>query len=117
MRHRQHGRSFSRPTNERVALFRGLVTEVLRYEKIQTTLPKAKEIRPMVEKAITLGRRGDLHARRLLLGKLYGDAIVDKVMHVLGPRFATRPGGYTRITKLGRRIGDNADIAQIELVE
>ena len=117
MRHRQHGRSFSRNTGQRLALYRGLVTELLRYEKIRTTLPKAKEIRPMAEKAITLGKRGDLHARRLLFARLYGDEVVDKVMHVLGPRFAERPGGYTRITRIGKRIGDAADMAVIELVE
>src|SRR5205814_379641 len=117
MRHRQTGRSFSRPTGERKALFRGLVTELLRYEKIRTTLPKAKEIRPMAERAITLGKRGDLHARRLLAGRVYGDEVIDKVIHVLGPRFAERPGGYTRIVRIGRRVGDNADMALIELVE
>ena len=117
MRHRQHGRSFGRPTGERKALYRGLVTELLRYERIRTTLPKAKEIRPMAEKAITLARRGDLHARRLLGARLYGDEVVDKAIHVLGPRFAERPGGYTRILKLGKRIGDGADMALIELVE
>lgn len=117
MRHRQHGRSFGRNTGERKALFRGLVTELLRYERIRTTLPKAKEIRPIAEKAITLGKRGDLHARRLLDSRLYGSEVVDKVVHVLGPRFAERPGGYTRILRLGRRIGDGAEMALIELVE
>lgn len=117
MRHRQPGRSFGRTTGQRKALFRGLVTELLRYERIRTTLPKAKEIRPIAEKAITLGRRGDLHARRLLAARLFGDEVVDKVIHDLGPRFAERPGGYTRIIKLGRRIGDNAEMAMIELVE
>jgi large subunit ribosomal protein L17 len=117
MRHRQHGRSFSRPTGERRALYRGLVTELLRYERIRTTLPKAKEIRPIAEKAITLAKRGDLQARRLLGARLYGDEVVDKAIHVLGPRFAERPGGYTRILKLGKRIGDGADMALIELVE
>ena len=117
MRHRQHGRGLGRPSGERKALFRGLVTELLRYERIRTTLPKAKEIRPMAEKAITLGKRGDLHARRLLIARLYGDEVVDKVIHVLGPRFAERPGGYTRIMRLGPRVGDNAEMALIELVE
>ena len=117
MRHPQPRRSFSRPTGERLALYRGLVTELLRYERIRTTLPKAKEIRPIAEKAITLAKRGDLHARRLLVARLYGDEVVDKAIRVLGPRFAERPGGYTRIVKLGKRIGDNADMAIIELVE
>ena len=117
MRHRQHGRGFGRDSGQRQALYRGLVTELLRYEKIRTTLPKAKEIRPIAEKAITLARRGDLHARRLLSARLYGDEVVDKAIHVIGPRFAERPGGYTRIVKIGKRIGDNADMAIIELVE
>jgi large subunit ribosomal protein L17 len=117
MRHRQPGRSFSRSSGERRALYRGLVTELLRYERIRTTLPKAKEIRPMAEKAITLAKRGDLHARRLLGARLYGDEVVDKAIHVIGPRFAERPGGYTRILKLGKRIGDGAEMALIELVE
>lgn len=117
MRHGQSGRSFSRPSNERKALYRGLVTELLRYERIRTTLPKAKEVRPLAERAITLARRGDLHARRLLLARLYGDEVVDKAIHVLGPRFAERPGGYTRIVRLGKRVGDSADMAVIELVE
>ncbi len=117
MRHRQPGRSFGRDTGQRKALYRGLVTELLRYERIRTTLPKAKEIRPIAEKAITLAKRGDLHARSLLSGRLYGDEVVDKAITVLGPRFAERPGGYTRILKLGKRIGDNADMAIIELVE
>jgi large subunit ribosomal protein L17 len=117
MRHRVPGRSFGRKTGPRRALYRGLVTELLRYEKIRTTLPKAKEIRPIAERAITLAKRGDLHARRLLAARLYGDEVVDKAIRVLGPRFAERPGGYTRIVKIGRRIGDNADMAVIELVE
>ena len=117
MRHRQHGRGFARPTAQRKALFGGLVTELLRYEKIRTTLPKAKEVRPIAEKAITLARRGDLHARRLLLSKLYGEEVVDKAITILGPRFANRPGGYTRIVKLGKRVGDAAEMAVLELVE
>jgi large subunit ribosomal protein L17 len=117
MRHGVRSRSFARKTGPRLALYRGLVTELLRYEKIRTTLPKAREIRPIAEKAITLAKRGDLHARRLLIGRLFGEEVVDKAIHVLGPRFADRPGGYTRIVKLGRRIGDNADMAVIELVE
>ncbi|TAK20078.1 MAG: 50S ribosomal protein L17 [Chloroflexota bacterium] len=117
MRHRMTGRSLGRPSGERIALFRGLVTELIRYEKIRTTLPKAKEVRPIAEKAITLAKRGDLNARRLLLGRLYGDEIVDKAIHVLGLRFADRPGGYTRITRIGRRLGDNAEMAVIEFVE
>ena len=116
MRHRQHGRNFGRPTGKRKALYRGLVTELLRYERIRTTLPKAKEIRPIAEKAITLAKRGDLHARRLLLARLYGDEVVDKAIHVLGPRFAERPGGYTRILKLGPRRSDATEMVFLELV-
>ena len=117
MRHRMSHRGFSRTSAHRKAMFENLAAALLKHEQIRTTLPKAKEIRPIAEKAITLAKRGDLHARRLLLARLYGDEVVDKAIHVLGPRFAERPGGYTRILKLGKRIGDNADMAIIELVE
>src|SRR5579885_1899914 len=117
MRHRQPGRSFGRDTGQRKALYRGLVTELLRYEKIRTTLPKAKEIRPIAEKCITLAKRGDLHARRLLLARLYGEEVVHKASGLRGRRLAERPGGYARILELGKRIGDGADMAIIERVE
>ncbi|MBM4417925.1 MAG: 50S ribosomal protein L17 [Chloroflexi bacterium] len=117
MRHGRSGRAFSRPSGERRALYRGLVTSLFERESIQTTLPKAKEIRPIAERLITIARRGDLHSRRQLLARLYGEETVNKAIHVLGPRFSDRPGGYTRITRLGRRLGDSAEMALIELVD
>ncbi|MBI4317109.1 MAG: 50S ribosomal protein L17 [Chloroflexi bacterium] len=117
MRHGVGGRKLGRHTGQRVALYRSLVTDLFRYEKITTTLPKAKEIRSQAERLITLGKRGDLHARRLALSRVYDRKIVEKLFEVIGPRFAERPGGYTRIIKLGPRIGDAAEMARIELVE
>lgn len=117
MRHRVAGRKLSRPTDHRLALYRNLMTDLLRYEKIVTTEAKAKEIRGQTEKLITLGKRGDLHARRLVTARLYDNTVVDKLFHVLAPRFAERPGGYTRIIKLGPRQGDAAPMAAIQLVE
>lgn len=117
MRHGVAGRKFSRPTNQRLAMYRGLVTDLFRYERIRTTEPKAKEIQAQAEKLITLGKRGDLHARRLAIARLYGTEIVDKLFHVISPRFAERPGGYTRVIKLTPRLGDNAPMALIELTE
>jgi large subunit ribosomal protein L17 len=116
MRHAVAGRKFSRPRNQRLALYRGLVTDLFRHEKIRTTEPKAKEIRAQAEKLITLGKRGDLHARRLAIARLYGTDVVDKLFHVIAPRYGDRTGGYTRILKLGVRVGDNAPMALIELV-
>ena len=117
MRHRQHGRSFSRTTGERKALYRGLVTELLRYERIRTTLPKAKEIRPIAEKAITLAKRGDLHARRQAISQVRDVEQVGKLFSTLGPRYAERSGGYIRVLKAGFRYGDNAPLAVIEFVD
>ena len=117
MRHGVAGRKFSRPTDHRLALYRNLVSDLVRYEKITTTEAKAKEIRGQAERLITLGKRGDLHARRLVQSKLYDTALVDKLMHVIAPRYAERAGGYTRIVKLGPRHGDAAPLAQIQLVE
>jgi large subunit ribosomal protein L17 len=93
------------------------MTDLLRYEKIVTTEAKAKEIRGQAEKLITLGKRGDLHARRLVTARVYDGKVVDKLFHVIAPRFAERPGGYTRIIKLGPRRGDAAPMAAISLVE
>lgn len=117
MRHRVAGRKLGRPTDQRVALFRNLVTDLFRYEKITTTLPKAKAIQAEAEKLITLAKRGDLHARRQALAYIYDAKIVDKLFAVIGPRYVDRPGGYTRIVKLGFRQGDAAPIARLELVE
>lgn len=117
MRHQVGGRKFSRPTDHRLAMYRNLIGELFRHEKITTTEAKAKEIRGQAEKLITLGKRGDLHARRLVQARLFDADLVDKVFHDIAPRYANRPGGYTRIIKLGPRHGDAAPMAQISLVE
>jgi large subunit ribosomal protein L17 len=98
-------------------MIRNQLTDLFRYEKITTTEAKAKALRPQAERVVTLAKRGDLHARRLVLARLYDKAVVDKLFHVLGPRFAERPGGYTRIVKLAPRQGDGAPMAAIQLVE
>lgn len=116
MRHQVGGRKFDRPTAHRLAMFRNLVTDLLRYEKIQTTEAKAKEIRGMAEKIVTLGKEGSLHARRQAMTVITDEKVVKKVFELLGKRYAERPGGYTRITKLGPRLGDGAPMAQLELV-
>jgi len=115
--HRVAGRKLGRPTDHRLALFRNLVTDLLRYEKIITTEAKAKEVRGMAERVITLGKRGDLHARRQALSFVYDKKVVVKVFDELAPRYEGRPGGYSRIVKLGPRQGDGAHMAQLELVE
>jgi len=117
MRHRLSGRHLGRDTAHRTALYRNLVTDLLRYERITTTEAKAKEIRPMAERVITLGRRGDLHARRQAQRVLYDTRIVKKVFDEIGPRMKERPGGYLRITGLEPRKGDGARMASIELVD
>jgi large subunit ribosomal protein L17 len=116
MRHKIAGRKLRRSTPQRQALFRGLITDLLRYEKVRTTEAKAKEVRGMAEKVITLGKDGTLHARRQALRVVNDTDIVKKVFDDIAPRYATRPGGYTRIVKLGRRVGDGAEVAQLELV-
>ena len=117
MRHRVAGRHLGRETSHRIALYRNLVTDLLRYERITTTEAKAKEIRPMAERIITLGRKGDLHARRQALRFVYDPRVVKKVFDDIGPRMASRPGGYLRITGLEPRKGDGARMATIELVD
>ena len=117
MRHRMAGRHLGRDTAHRLSLYRNLVTDLLRYERITTTEAKAKEIRPMAEKIITLGRRGDLHARRQAMRFVFDPKVVKKVFDDLGPRMATRPGGYLRITGIEPRKGDGAKMATIELVD
>jgi large subunit ribosomal protein L17 len=97
-------------------MFRNLVTDLLRYERITTTEAKAKEIRSLAEKTVTLGKRGDLHARRQALAFIMDKDVVDKLFDLLATRYTQRQGGYTRITKLGPRQGDGAEMAQIELV-
>ncbi len=100
-----------------MALYRNLVTDLLRYERIITTEAKAREARIFAERMITLGKRGDLHARRRALGFIYDKKIVEKVFDDLGQRYSSRPGGYTRLVKLEPRSGDGARMAQLELVE
>ena len=116
MAHRIDGRKLGRPTDHRLALFRNLVTDLLRHEKIITTEAKAREVRGLAEKVITLGKRGDLNARRLALRFVYDKKVVAKVFDDLAPRYADRPGGYSRMVKLGPRLGDGAKMAQVELV-
>ncbi len=121
MRHRSAGRKLGRTTSHRIALLRNLATALLREERIETTLPKAKELRPFAEKIITLAKREGtaeqrVHARRLAARDIHDPLIVKKLFDVIGSRFQTRNGGYTRIVKLGHRAGDNADTAFIELV-
>ena len=116
MRHRNEGRKLSRNTSHRRALLRNLVTSLLEHGRLMTTLPKAKEIRPLAEKIITLGKRDSLHARRQVHSYLLKDATAKKVFETIAPKFAGRKGGYSRIIKLGNRQGDGADIAIIELL-
>jgi len=116
MAHRISGRKLGRPTDHRLAMFRNLVTDLLRHEKIITTEAKAKEIRGFSDRMITLGKRGDLSARRMALGFVYDKKVVEKLFNELAPRYAGRAGGYTRIVKLVPRMGDGARMAQVELV-
>jgi large subunit ribosomal protein L17 len=117
MRHRMRGRSFSRTSAHRKAMFDNMCHALLKHEQISTTLPKAKDLRPVVEKLITLGKRGGLHARRQLIASLQDTKIADKVMTTLAERYKGRAGGYTRILKAGFRYGDAAAMAVIELVD
>ncbi len=117
MRHRIAGKSLSRPTGHRMAMYYNLATDLLRYEKITTTHAKAKEVRAITEKVITLGKAGSLNNRRQALAIIKDKKVVDKVFAELATRYANRSGGYTRTFKLGQRIGDGAPIAQIELVK
>ncbi len=117
MRHKVSGRKFDRAGDERAALLRGLVTDLLRHERMRTTEAKAKEARPIAEKMITLGKHGTVHARRQALAYMNDRDVVKKLFEEIAPRFAERPGGYTRIIKLGPRNGDGASMAQLELVE
>jgi large subunit ribosomal protein L17 len=117
MRHKVAGRKLGRASGHRRALYRNLVTDLLGYEKIITTEAKAKEVRGLAEKMITLGKAGDLHSRRQALAFIIDKKVTEKVFTELAPRYAERPGGYTRITKLGPRLGDGAAMVQIELVK
>jgi len=117
MRHRMNHRGFSRRSAHRKAMFENLAAALLKHEQIRTTLPKAKDLRPIVERLITLGKRGGLHARRQAIAKLGDAKLADKLLTTLAERYADRPGGYTRIIKAGFRYGDDAPMALIELVE
>lgn len=116
MRHRQKGRALSRTKAHRRAMLSNMASSLVRHERVVTTEAKAKELRPYIEKIITLARRGDLHARRLVERKVRARDVTGKLFGELGPRFAERPGGYTRIIKLGHRKGDAAEMARIELL-
>ncbi len=117
MRHRNSGRKLNRTSSHRKAMFRNMATALLKHEQIKTTLPKAKELRPVVERMITLGKRGNLHARRQALGYLRDEKIVGKLFEDLADRYGNRQGGYTRVLKAGFRYGDSAPMAFIELVD
>ena len=117
MRHGSSGRKFNRRSNQRTALFQHLASALIKHEQIVTTLPKAKDLRPIVEKLVTLGKRGDLHARRQAISQIRDIAMVKKLFEVIGPRYKDRNGGYTRVLKAGFRYGDNAARAVIEFVD
>jgi len=117
MRHQVAGRKLGRTVDHRLALYRNLVADLFKYEKIVTTEAKAKEVRKLAEKMITLGKEGSLSSRRRVLAFITDKNIVHKVFTVLAPRYRERPGGYTRLIKLGPRVGDGAPTAKLELVE
>jgi large subunit ribosomal protein L17 len=117
MRHGNAHRKFNRRSDQRRALLQHLCSALIKHEQIVTTLPKAKDLRPVVEKLVTLGKRGDLHARRQAIAELRDPPMVKKLFDVLGPRYASRNGGYTRVLKAGFRYGDNAPVAVIEFVD
>src|SRR5678816_310466 len=125
MRHRVGQRKLGRVTEHRIALLRNQAEALIRHERIETTIPKAKELRPFVERLITIAKRGiaggenngkSLHARRLVLRDIQDRDVVGKLLDTIAPRFETRPGGYTRILRLGYRRGDSAEVAQLELI-
>jgi large subunit ribosomal protein L17 len=118
MRHKIAGRKLGRTTSHRIAMTRNMAVSLIEHERIITTLPKAKNLRPVVEKLVTLSKEASLHNRRQAFAELRSDAAVTKLFDVLGPRFKARPGGYCRILKLAKpRLGDNGDRAMIEFVE
>lgn len=117
MRHLKKGRSLHRDSSHRKALLCNLAVSVLTHERVQTTEAKAKEVRGLVERIITWGKRGDLHARRLAVKKVRSRTVVKKVFDELAPRYRERPGGYTRLMKVGQRYGDNAPMVILELVD
>jgi large subunit ribosomal protein L17 len=117
MRHRMSHRGFSRTSAHRKAMFENLAAALIKHEQIRTTLPKAKDLRPVVERMITLGKKGGLHARRQAIAKLQDAKLADKLLTTLAERYADRHGGYTRVIKAGFRYGDAAAMAVIELVD
>ena len=117
MRHGLSGRKLNVTSSHRAAMFRNMATSLLKHEQITTTLPKAKELRPYVERLITLGKRGGLHARRQALSQIRDEAVVAKLFGEIAERYTARPGGYCRVLKAGMRYGDAADMAVIELVD
>ena len=117
MRHGMSGRKFNRTKEHRKAMFKNLAQALIKNEQIKTTLPKAKDLRPVVEKLITLAKRGGLHCRRQAVSQLQDQDVVKKLMDQMGSRFSTRAGGYTRIVRAGFRYGDNAPMAIIEFVD
>jgi len=117
MRHGNSGRKLHRTSSHRQAMFKNMAAALIKHEQIVTTLPKAKELRPVVEKMITLAKRGDLHARRLAHARLQDDAMTKKLFEVLADRYRERQGGYIRVLKAGFRYGDAAPMAVIELVD
>ena len=117
MRHRLSGRKLNRTSSHRKALFANMAAALLKHEQITTTLPKAKELRPVVEKLITLGKRGGLSARRQAMAVLRDETVLGKLFSTIGPRYSERLGGYTRVLRTGFRHGDMAPLAVIELVD
>jgi large subunit ribosomal protein L17 len=117
MRHGKAHRKFNRTAEHREAMFENMAASLIKHEQIVTTLPKAKDLRPIVEKLVTLGKRGDLHARRQAIAQLQDETIVRKLFEVIGPRYAERQGGYTRVLKAGFRRGDSAPVGVIEFVD
>jgi len=117
MRHAKTHRKFNRRSEHRRAMLANLAAALIKHEQIVTTLPKAKDLRPIVEKLVTLGKRGGLHARRQAIAQMRDIAMVKKLFDVIGPRYNTRNGGYTRVLKAGYRYGDSAPVAVIEFVD
>jgi len=117
MRHGKSGRKLNRTSSHRKAMFANMAASLINHEQIVTTLPKAKELRPIVDKLVTLAKRGDLHARRQAIAQIRDEGMVKKLFATIGPRFAERAGGYTRVMRAGFRYGDNAPMAVIEFVE
>ena len=117
MRHRKSGRKLNRTASHRKAMFANMAAALINHEQITTTLAKAKELRPFVDKLVTLAKRGDLHARRIAISRVRDEAMVKKLFEAIGPRYEDRHGGYTRVLRAGFRYGDNAPVAVIEFVD